>query len=152
MPDWTGWMPADMPQDEKDHWAQAYPDDPHGAAAAAWESWAATLQDDEAGMANAGVRSVSTGAQSVTYDGPRTASGQAAQRARWHRARSRPYSVDVGPTFGVYLPGRYPGDYGTIPTYISPPMPPTEAQQVNLPQGVVPDGDTLPGTLGTVAP
>jgi hypothetical protein len=144
--DYTAWMPTAMPPEEKQEHADAWPDDPHMAAAVAWESWAAQQQEDEATAATAGIRSISTGAQSVTYDGPRTASGRASARAVWHRARARAYSVDVGPTFQV---GRSPwaGDdeEGTvIQTYPSPPIPPTQPWQVNVP----PAGRRgLPGAL-----
>lgn len=131
--DVTTWMPAGMSSDEKQEHADAHPDDPHAAAAAAWESWAAQQQEDEATAALAGVRSVSTGAQSVTYDGPRTASGRAAQRAAWHRARARVYSAQVGPSFQIGHPLKDPEDAGTIPTYYSPPIPPTQPDEVNLP-------------------
>lgn len=131
--DSTTWMPKGMDPVEKQEHADAWPDDPHAAAAAAWESWAAQQQEDETTAALAGVRSVSTGAQSITYDGPRTASGKAAQRAAWHRARARVYSVEVGPTFQVRRTFKDPEDVGIIDTYYSPPIPPTAPDEVNLP-------------------
>lgn len=127
--DVTTWMPPGMDQTAKDYWAAQYPDDPHMAAAAAWESWAASNPEDIASGTGAGVRTVSTGAQSVTYDGPRTVFAQSMERARWHRARARVYSTEVGPQFAreAVAPER------DEVTYDSPPMPPTRPWEVNLP-------------------
>lgn len=130
--DSTTWMPPAMDQQAKDYWAAEHPDDPHAAAAAAWESWAAQQADPDPAT-NPTVRSVTTGAQSVTYDGPTTPAGQAMARARWHRARARAYSAEVGPTYDVDL--RREVDEVT---YDSPPLGPTQPYQINLPGGVVP--------------
>lgn len=85
----TPWMPKDMPDATKAAYAQAHPGDPHRAAAEAWEAWAAQIEPDP------GIISASTGTQSVTYKEARSAFTQAESRARWHRVRSRPYSVAV---------------------------------------------------------
>ena len=42
----TLWMPSEMDSEEKDAWVEAFPDDPHQAAGAAWESWATQLMSD----------------------------------------------------------------------------------------------------------
>lgn len=89
--DVTTWMPPGMDQTAKDYWAAEHPDDPHMAAAAAWESWAATL------AAEPGVDSIQTGAQSIRYARTQSAYSDASARARWHRARSRVRSVESGP-------------------------------------------------------
>lgn len=104
--DATTWMPPDLDADLAQEFADAYPDDPHRAAAEAWEAYAATLTED----AGAPVVSVSTGRQSVTYGpgGASTAAGAMA-RAAWHRRKARARSVSVGPdraewgAFGVPL-------------------------------------------------
>ena len=83
----TTWMPPDMPPLEKAMWAARYPDDPHRAAACAWESWATSLMA-EAGFSTAGVvTSKSTGGQSVSYDGVLTEYDAANQAAQYHWAR-----------------------------------------------------------------
>lgn len=127
--DVTTWMPPGMDQTAKDYWAAQHPNDPHMAAAAAWESWAASNPEDIASGTGVGVKSVSTGAQSVTYDGPRTVFAQSMERARWHRARARATSVDVGPQYAAEWRS---GERDEV-TYDSPPMPPTLPGQVNLP-------------------
>jgi len=130
--DFTVWMPAGMDPAEKAGWAEYAPDDPHLAAALAWESWAAQ-QDADPAAGGGAVRSVSTGAQSVTYDGPRTGYGAAMERARWHRARARAYSAEVGPTYGVGPWATDPENGATIAVYDSPAIPPTLPHQINLP-------------------
>jgi hypothetical protein len=57
-------------------------DDPHRAAAVAWEAYAATLPPTPT------VSQVATGAQSVSYSPamPGGAYGLAVQRASWHRS------------------------------------------------------------------
>lgn len=123
------WMPPGMDPAEKQDFADAYPTDPHAAAAAAWESWAATL------TAEPSVASVSTGAQSISYLSGGSDFDVALQRAAWHRARARVSSVEVG---GDYA---YGWDHwaleGDQATYYSAPMPPTGSMQVNLPTGTV---------------
>lgn len=90
MPDFLSWMPPDMPVEEKEAWARAHPGDPHAAAAAAWDSQAATL------AAIPAVTSAGTGRQSVVYAaGGSSAFQQAQDRANWHRARSKPRSIHV---------------------------------------------------------
>lgn len=110
------WMPPGFdPQDAADLLA-LYPGDPHTAAAEAWEGYAATLQPDPMD----GARSVSTGAQSVTYrdgGGPR---GAALERARWHRSKARVRSVSVGPGYSV-SEGETPG----VPTPLARQVQPT---------------------------
>jgi hypothetical protein len=106
--DVTIWMPDDMDEGEKEHWASAYPTNPHKAAGMAWESWAAQLADDEVAV----VSSVSTGAQSVSYAQPTSAHSRAVARANWHfsrmpgAVRSPDYPTSVGPTmsFGWEAP------------------------------------------------
>ena len=111
--DSTTWMPPNMDQAAKDYWAALYPDDPHAAAAAAWESYAATLE------ATGAVDSVQTGAQSIRYAGASSPAMEAAKRATWHRARSRVRSVEVGPTLEWgYIEGAQ-----VIETYDSPSRP-----------------------------
>ena len=89
------WMPPGMTEDEKDSWTEAHPDDPHAAAAAAWESWAAQMDTS----ALDGASAVSTGAQTVSYaKGGAGAWSQAMSRADWHRARARVKSPKVGPS------------------------------------------------------
>jgi glutathione S-transferase len=89
------WMPKAMPDNEKSTYAALWPHDPHRAAAEAWEAWAAQIEPEP------GVIHASTGQQSVTYAEARSAFKQAESRARWHRARTRPYSV---PTYSMGTP------------------------------------------------
>jgi hypothetical protein len=93
--DVTTWFPAAMDAGRKAEIAaiEGYQDNPHLAAAVAWEEYAAT-QEVEYGAAS--VVSVSTGAQSVQYgaSGPGSA---ALARANWHRARAKVESVPLGP-------------------------------------------------------
>lgn len=125
--DFTTWMPPDLSPEEKAHWAEQYPDDPHAAAAAAWESYAATLP------ATAGVDSVSTGAQSVKYARASSPAADAAARAAMHRARSKVGSVPVAPVVRYAYPLGLDAEPAVIVTYESPPMPPTLPTEVNLP-------------------
>lgn len=117
--DATLWMPSGMGAEEKADHDTAHPGDPHGAAAAAWESWAAYLAGLEASSETAGpdvgVRSVSTGAQSVTFDGAVTMRARAQEQAAWHRARSVAESVPAGPQFYGVSEGTYLSDLGTVP-------------------------------------
>lgn len=83
------WMPKGMPEDQKKAYADQYREDPHRAAAEAWEAWAAVMEPEP------GIISASTGAQNVTYKEARAAFVQAESRARWHRARMRGRSVAV---------------------------------------------------------
>ena len=107
-------MPPEMPQEDKDAWAERYPTDPHRAAGEAWEAWAATLP------VTATVTSVSTGDQSVTYKDGVSEYDAAVQRAEWHLARANVRSVALvsGPSL-VYgaLGAHDPEDRGTILTY-----------------------------------
>lgn len=119
---------------EKLQWQAAAPDDPHMAAALAWESWAA--QQDPSDASTQRPRSVSTGAQSVTYDGPSSTYGAAMERAKFHRARARAYSAELGPTYGPGW-GADP-DEQYLDVYGSPAMPPTLPHQMNLPAGPTP--------------
>lgn len=111
------WMPPSLSPEEKDGFAAAFPNDPHGAAAAAWESYAATLP------AEAAVTGVSTGAQSITYAKGSSPFADAQARADFHRARSCPYTTPVG---GDYAKGHVEDpdlfDGGVIETYPSLPM------------------------------
>lgn len=87
------WMPVDMLTSDKQQFAARHPQDPHRAAADAWEAWSATLPVATTGS---DATSVSTGAQSVSLSGLGVASG-AMGRANYHRARARVRSVRVGP-------------------------------------------------------
>jgi hypothetical protein len=88
--DATAWMPPELPEEQKRLYLLEYPDNPHGAAAAAWEDWAGTLP------VSAPVLSASTGAQSASYGDGGSSPFQIAQsRARWHRARAKAKAVDV---------------------------------------------------------
>ena len=117
------WMPEGMSLADKETLATAHPDDPHLAAALAWEAWAATRHSTGDG-GSMGAQSVSTGAQSVAFgDGYGSGEqGEALRRAAWHRARSKPRSVDLGP---LYAAEKHQGwfddtadwDTGTIETY-----------------------------------
>lgn len=119
--DATLWMPSGMDAEEKTEHDTAHPGDPHGAAAAAWESWAAQLNAAEAtgvaGDVTQTVASVSTGAQSVSYAQGQsvTPSSQARTQAAWHRARSKAESVPVGPQHYGVSEGTYLSDIGTVP-------------------------------------
>lgn len=124
--DATLWMPAGMDDGEKAEHAAANPDDPHGAAADAWESWASQVEANAASSETATVdqivQSVTTGAQSVTYAQGRTITSQALERATWHRARARAYTVQVGPEHesypddedGVWVLADGDGQYGVL--------------------------------------
>jgi hypothetical protein len=98
MADATLWMPSGMDEYAKQEYVDLYPDDPHMQAAAAWEDWAAQQDDPDPDTM---VASMSTGVQSVSYAGPRSARGQAMERANWHRARANAASVPVGPEYAV---------------------------------------------------
>lgn len=119
--DATLWMPTGMDDGEKAEHDENHPGDPHGAAADAWESWAAQLTAAEAtGVAEdvtQTVSSVSTGAQSVTYSSGQsvTPSSQARVQAAWHRARSKAESVPVGPQHYAVAEGTYLNDIGSLP-------------------------------------
>ena len=85
------WMPEGMPDEQKDEIAAKHPDDPYAAAAEAWATWANEMPIEEQG-----VKSISTGSQSITYEGggPYDA---AMDRARWYKSRSKTAkALDVG--------------------------------------------------------
>ncbi len=111
------WMPDGMTQADKDALIAAHPDDPHRAAAEAWEAWAASL-GTAGGDGTRGATSVSTGAQSVSYGDSYGGGdvGDALRRAAWHRSRAKPRSVEVGPQYGVEAHWWDDEDGGTIPT------------------------------------
>lgn len=119
--DATLWMPSGMDDGEKSEHDANHPGDPHGAAADAWESWAAQLTGAEATGVAADVAqevaSVSTGAQSVSYANGRSTSpsSQARVQAAWHRARSKAESQPVGPEFYGVSEGTYLADLGSVP-------------------------------------
>lgn len=94
------WMPPELSVEERAAFAEQHPDDDHAAAAAAWEAYAATLPIS----GHDGVKSVATGAQSITYNTGGGAHAQAMSRANWHRSRSRARSVALGPTYGAAVP------------------------------------------------
>lgn len=110
------WFPAGMDPADVTALLEAYPGDPHAAAADAWEDYAASLAPE------AEATSVSTGAQSVTYSGRSSAAGVALDRADWHRRRANVKSVKVGPEqeFSDTFYGNE--DVGTIQTVWSPPI------------------------------
>lgn len=85
----TTWMPKELPDDIKKAFADQYREDPHRAAAEAWEFYAGQM-DPEPGIIRA-----STGAQNVAYKEALGKFHQAEGRARWHRARMRGRSVAV---------------------------------------------------------
>lgn len=87
------WMPKDMLDSDKDRFVQMAPNDPHMAAALAWEAWAAVADDTPV------VQSVSTGAQSATYAKGHSPFTAAMDRAAWHRSRAKVLSVAVGPEY-----------------------------------------------------
>lgn len=90
---YLAWLPQGMGVEERQFYVEAYPNDPHAAAAHAWESWAVQMETDS------GVQSIQTGEQSITYASPSSGPQDAWNRAKWHRARARAYSVEVAPTF-----------------------------------------------------
>ena len=125
------WMPPDMPSEDQDAYADLFPEDPHRAAAEAWGAWAATL------TATPAVSSVSTGDQTVQYASGASSYDAAMQRANWHASRAKVLSVPLASRPGIAVrdvydvPGEYglcrdPLDYGTINTFISPTIPPTD--------------------------
>lgn len=90
------WMPAEMLTADKNYFLSLHPDDPHAAAAEAWEAWASTLPDGQDSL----VQSVTTGAQSITYvAGGASPLKNAQARAIYHRSRSNITSVIVGPNY-----------------------------------------------------
>lgn len=126
MVSYLSWMPADLSDEDKDELAAQYPGDPHRAAAAAWELYAGGLTDEEGD----GAVSVSTGSQSITFASPRGARYEAMARASWHRARSKPLSVPVGPTHEWGVTDEE--DTGVIETFDSPPIPEIGASQFTV--------------------
>lgn len=110
--DVTTWMPQGMDEYERQAYADQYPDNPHGAAAAAWEDWAAQLDDPDPSTAR--VQSLSTGVQTVTYRAAGSARSQALERARWHRARASAYSVAVGPRYATAPEAVWTADPGLV--------------------------------------
>ena len=89
-------MPPAMDDARKTEYAAAYPDDPHAAAASAWEEWAALMAADPT------IKTAGTGAQSVTFVEGKSAFKQAETRARWHRTRAKARSV---PVYSMGTPG-----------------------------------------------
>lgn len=126
----TNWMPPGMDPAEKDEFAARFRD-PHAAAAAAWESWAASL------AAEPSVASVSTGAQTIAYRGGSSPFDVAMERANWHRARTRVSSVAVGPKFAY----GWVESERDIATYESAPLPRIGAAQIQLPDRLVGPSD-----------
>lgn len=107
------WMPSDMLDADKDRFVALHPDDPHAAAAAAWEAWAATKAPEPV------VGSVATGAQSISYMKGFSEYSACLERADWHRARAKVRSVAVGPLYtrsGNWWVPDDEFDGGTIPT------------------------------------
>lgn len=105
------WMPAEMLDSDKDYFISLSPNDPHMAAAFAWEAWAATLE------AKPVVQSVSTGAQSATYAKGYSPYTNAMERATWHRSRAKVKSVPVGPHYvdtASYDPNKEPDGFDRV--------------------------------------
>jgi hypothetical protein len=145
------WMPADLPQEVKDEIAAEHPYDNHGAAAEAWEYYAATLELGASGASGSGgviaggeVQSVSTGSQTITYTTSQSASSgtgmnpsTAFARANWHRSRARGQNLNVA----VGYRWGWDKDPRFVHTYDSPPMPETGRAQINLLAGRVGPND-----------
>ena len=93
------WMPPDMPDAQKDEIAARHPNDPEAAAAEAWIIWANEMPVDQA-------ITVTTGAQSVTYD--QTAYDASMERARWYLSRSKDAAA-------VHVGGDYAYGYVAAP-------------------------------------
>jgi len=87
------WMPKDMLDADKDYFLSLHENDPHAAAAVAWEAWAATLDAEPT------VEKLQTGAQAVWYGKGGSPATAAFDRAAFHRARAKVTSVAVGPKF-----------------------------------------------------
>ena len=129
------WMPKDMSDVEKQAFADAYPTDPHAAAAAAWESWAAQLDPEPS------ITHVSTGVQSVSYKTGGSQFDAAMDRAAWHRSRTRIKSVPLGPNF-AYEFGETERDEVV---YESPPQPYIGRAQVMTVHGL--EGPDVSGVV-----
>lgn len=121
------WMPKGMDPAEKQAIADSY-DDPHMAAAIAWETWAAQMD------AEGNVTSINTGAQSITYAKGSSPFTVAMERATWHRNRATVRSVNVGEHYRYGWTHHRERDQQT---YDSAPIPPTGIAQFNLPSGTV---------------
>jgi hypothetical protein len=93
VPDVNAWFPPTWEQADIDAALEAYPGDPHRAAADAWDDYAAGL---DTAASSAEVVSVSTGAQSVTYASGSSPFSVATDRADWHRRRANARSVKMG--------------------------------------------------------
>ena len=91
------WMPKDMLDADKDYFLTEHPNDPHMAAAVAWEAWGAHLADEPI------VSGVHTGAQAISYAKGYAAAQSAMERASWHRSRSKVMSVVAGPKYEFTL-------------------------------------------------
>jgi hypothetical protein len=147
------WMPSDLPQEVKDEIAAKHPMDNHGAAAEAWEYYAATLELGDSGSSGSGggviaggeIQSVTTGSQTITYTTSQaygsSSSGMnpstAFARANWHRARARGHNVNVA----VGYRWGWDADPMYVWTYDSPSMPETGMAQINLLAGRVGPND-----------
>jgi len=108
-PLWELWGPpldpptaGGLPRDLAEQIAAEYFDcDNHLALAMLWEAYAAMLPTEPA------VTAVTTGVQSVRYDSPGTAFGQAMARAQWHRSLAGNFSTV--PLHVPRVPRRVPG-------------------------------------------
>ena len=122
------WMPSGMDPADKQAFADAYPTDPHRAAAMAWQSWAASLPIEPP------VTSVSTGAQSISYEKGYSEYEAAMARSDWHLVRAKAVAINVGQhyRFGwVYDTDRF------VETYDSPPLPQIGRAQIMTKNGLV---------------
>ncbi len=101
--DVTQWFPPGLTDEQIQEYLDAYPYDPHGAAAAAWLDYAATLPICEDGTSLNGVESVATGAQSIKFGkNGGGALGCALDKAEFHRVRARIKTPQYGPTYQVH--------------------------------------------------
>ena len=99
------WFPPNLSDEEIQEYLDEYPDDPHAAAAAAWEDYAASLPLPDGGITAEGVESISTGAQSVRFG--KNGGGQlgaALDKADWHRARAKVKTPQYGPQYETTWP------------------------------------------------
>lgn len=119
MADSRKWMPRLLDNAIKDELWALYPDDPHRAAAEAWEQYEATQEPTDQ------VVSASSGDQSVTYG----ALSGIGKKIAFHRSRQRPLSVPVGPDHLVgrdYLDSerseRYEAQDGSVDLYDDEPL------------------------------
>ena len=132
MADVNAWFPPGLAQGDRDALLEAYPGDPHAAAADAWFDYAAGLEITGAG---AEVKSVSTGVQTVTYsDAGGSPHDAAVARGDWHLSRAHAKTVKISGTVATVPFGEVTEevddlaydeddwDHGTIETAYFPPV------------------------------